>query len=164
MDYEAQLNLQAYLDGELPEAEARVVARQLAEDREAAALLEELRQTRQAVRGSELSLRLPESREFFWSKISREIERRERPALEPASAPLMVRLRRLLMPAAAVAVVAIGLLLVLRPGAGLGGVQTALAAPGTMIYRDDSARATFVWLSYPAENEVAEEDDTGTLN
>lgn len=163
MDYEAQLKLQAYLDGELPEGEARVVARQLAEDRDAAALLEELRQTRQAVRGSEISLQLPESREFYWSKISREIERLEHPAPEPAAVPLMTWLRRLLMPAAAVAMVAIGALLVLRPGAGVGGVQTALAAPGTMIYRDDSARATFVWLSYPADNEVADDDETGTL-
>ena len=163
MDYEAQLKLQAYLDGELTEAEARTVARQLAQDRDAAALLGELRQTRQAMKGFESGVQLPESREFYWSKISREIERLERPAPEPAGAPLMVRLRRLLMPAAAVAVVAIGALLVFRPGAGTSGLETALAAPNTMIYRDDSAKATFVWLSYPADNEVAEDDEMGTL-
>ena len=45
MDYDAQLKLQAFLDGELPEAEASEVAKWLARDREAAALLEELRNT-----------------------------------------------------------------------------------------------------------------------
>src|SRR6267378_6728212 len=79
MDYDAQLKLQAYLDGELPEAEAREVANWLARDREAAALHTELRNTRQALVGFEVGVELPESREFFWSKIRREIHR-----LEPA--------------------------------------------------------------------------------
>lgn len=163
MDYEAQLKLQAYLDGELPDSEARAVAGQLAQDQTATALLGELRQTRQTLKGSEIVVPLPESRDFYWSKISREIERLERPAPEPAPAPLVTRLRRLLMPAAAAAVVVLGVLLVLRPGPGTSGLETALADSGTMIYRDDSARATFVWLSYPADNEVADSDDTSTL-
>ena len=53
MDYDAQLKLQALLDGELPEAEASEVANWLARDREAAALLEELRNTREALAGFE---------------------------------------------------------------------------------------------------------------
>jgi len=38
MDLDSQLKLQAYLDGELPEAEARAVANWLAKDREAVGL------------------------------------------------------------------------------------------------------------------------------
>ena len=80
MDYDAQLKLQAFLDGELPEAEASEVANWLARDREAAALLEELRNTRDALAGFEAGIQLPESREFFWSKVQREIQRLETPA------------------------------------------------------------------------------------
>jgi len=80
MDDKAQLKLQAYLDGELPEGEARELATGLAQDQEAAALLAELRQTRDAIAGSEQVRALPESREFYWSKIQRAIERAEAPA------------------------------------------------------------------------------------
>src|SRR6266702_2258506 len=82
MDYDAQLKLQAYLDGELPEAEARAVATWLARDREAVALLAELRATRKALAGFEAGIRLPESGEFFWSKIQRAISALE--LAEPA--------------------------------------------------------------------------------
>ena len=56
MDYDAQLKLQAFLDGELPEAEANEVANWLARDREAVALLAELRNTRKAMVGFEVGV------------------------------------------------------------------------------------------------------------
>ncbi len=84
MDHNAQLKLQALLDGELPEAEASEATNWLARDREAAALMEELRNTRDALAGFEAEVRLPESREFFWSKVEREIQRLETPAPKPA--------------------------------------------------------------------------------
>src|SRR5438445_3348784 len=107
MNYEDQLKLQAYLDGELPEAEAREVANWLAQDREAVALHAELRNTRQAMVGLEVGIELPESREFFWSKIEREILRQQAP--EPVARPmaLLALLRRLLMPAGGLALLAI---------------------------------------------------------
>ena len=49
MDYETQLKLQAFLDGELPEQEARDVAALVARDSEATDLLTELRNTRKAL-------------------------------------------------------------------------------------------------------------------
>ena len=64
MEYDAQLKLQSYLDGELPEAEAREVANWLARDREAMALFGELRNTRQAFVGLEVGVELPESPAF----------------------------------------------------------------------------------------------------
>ena len=101
MDYEAQLKLQAYLDGELPEKEAREVANWLARDREAVALFAELRNTRQALVGLEVGVELPETREFFWSKIEREIRRQAGP--EPIARPsgLLATWRRFLVPAGA---------------------------------------------------------------
>src|SRR5438067_6752859 len=107
MEYDAQLKLQSYLDGELPEAEAREVANWLARDREAMALFGELRNTRQAFVGLEVGVELPESREFFWSKVEREIRRQEQP--EPVARPssLLSAWRRFLVPAGAVAALAV---------------------------------------------------------
>src|SRR6478736_2848877 len=99
MNYDGQLKLQAYLDGELPEGEARELAAGLAQDPQAEALLTELRQTRDAMAGSEQVKALPESREFYWSKIQREIKRVEAPAPQPVRVSgLMMALRRFLVP------------------------------------------------------------------
>src|SRR6266480_3982861 len=97
MDYDAQLKLQAFLDGELPEGDAEKVAKWLAQDQEAVLLHAELKNTRQALAGAEKPLQLLESREFFWSKIEREISRLE--AAEPVRQrePVFARWRRLLV-------------------------------------------------------------------
>jgi len=161
MHYEDQLKVQAYLDGELPEAESREMANRLARDQSAVALLTELRQTREAVVGFENDLRLPESREFYWSKIKGQIERLEPPEVRPP-VPLIARLSRWLVPAAGVAL----LFLLVRlgiPAPETSSIETALADPGAMIYHDYSAGATFVWLSYPADQEIADEDELGTF-
>jgi anti-sigma factor RsiW len=156
MDYEVQLKLQAFLDGELPETEARDVANLLARDRDAAALMSELRQTRQTVMGFESGVRLPESREFYWSKIQRDIERLDTPAIEPVRVPLFVRLRRFLLPAGALAaLVAAGLFV--GPGhKAFPLAEMAVADTEAFIYHDYAAGETFIWLSYPAENELAD--------
>lgn len=164
MDYQDQLKLQAYLDGELPEAEAREIANRVTRDQAAAALAAELRQTRQALGGFEQDLRLPESRDFYWSKIKRDIER-EQAALPVAAGPsLIARLRRFLVPAAGLALLVIAGLVATQTSSEQGApIETALADPGAMIYHDYSAGATFVWLSYPADKEIADEDELGTF-
>ena len=83
IEREAQFKLMAYLDGELSEPESVEVREWLARDEEARALLAELQNTGAVLAGFEAGLKLPETREFFWSKIQREIERQER---APASA------------------------------------------------------------------------------
>ena len=168
MDYDAQLKLQAFLDGELPEGEASTIANWVARDPEAAAMAEELRNTRNALAGFEAGIQLPESREFFWSKVQREIARLETPAREPAPTPFYALLRRFLVPASALALVLIGGMVLTRPNAPFGraataGIETALADSGAFTYRDYSAGTTLVWLSYPADNEAAEEDEMGTV-
>ena len=169
MDYKAQLKLQALLDGELPEGEASAVTKWVAEDREAAALLEELRNTRGALAGFDAEVRLPESREFFWSKIQREIQRLETPAPKPVRVSYFTLVRRFLVPASAVAVVLIAGLMLIPPAGSTGRtiateMETALADSGAFTYRDYSAGTTLVWLSYPAEDEAAEIDEMGTLD
>jgi anti-sigma factor RsiW len=148
--------LQAFLDGELPGKEAREVAAWVARDGEATDLLKEFRNTRGALAGFETGLKVPESREFYWSKIEREIRRLEpAPAPSPSFSPL-AWLRRFIMPAGAVA----ALLLI----AAIAGLESGLLRPshrpetemaaadsGTFTYHDDASGTTLVWLNYPAE-------------
>jgi anti-sigma factor RsiW len=167
IDYKDQLRLQAYLDGELSTSEAKGITDLLAKDSVSAALLTELRQTSQALAGFEEGLKLPESREFFWSKVQRGIESQEKRASaaeRSAPVPWSVRLRRFLVPAAGLAVIALLALVVTKEsggGSGNASVETSLADGGGVVYHDFSAKATFVWLSYPPDSDSSEEDDTG---
>ncbi len=168
MDYDAQLKLQAWLDGELSEADAKEVADLVARDRAAAAMLEELRHTRDALAGFESGIQLPESREFFWSKVKREIQRLETPASKPAPTPLLALWRRFLVPASALAAVLVAVLLAVPPADQSGrtpasDIETALPDAGAFTYRDYTAGTTLVWLTYPADDENAEIDELGTF-
>ncbi len=158
MDNEFQLKVQAYLDGELAEAEAREVANLLARDQEASLLLKELRQTRQAMAGAEDGVRLPESREFYWSKIRRQIEAQEVSQLPPVRIPWWRQLGRVLVPASAVALVVVAGFVATRglTSPGRAASEMALADPETLTYRDYAAGATLIWVTYPAEKEVAQ--------
>jgi len=168
MEYQDQLKLQSYLDGELPEAEGREIAQRLARDQEATALLSELRQTSEALAGFEEGIKLPESREFYWSKIQREIQRPSIAApVQSTTARWLYRLRRFLVPATGLAVVSLLALIVTKEagsGTGDSSVETALEDSGAFTYHDDSAGATLVWLSYPADNENADDDDLNSLD
>lgn len=168
MNEEQQLKLQAFLDGELPEDEARETASWLARDAGATALLNELRNTRKAFKGSEANVQLPESREFFWSKIEREIQRLEPVSQAAPSVSLLERLRRLLVPMGAVAALVLAGLFTYNQ-LGLGGlshsteVEMAMADSNGFTYRDYSAGMTLVWLPFPAENELAQDGGPTTI-
>ena len=168
MDYDVQLKLQAFLDGELPEAEASKVAMWVAGDHETAALLQELRNTRKALAEFEEEIRLPDSREFFWSKLEREIQRLKTAAPRVEPVPSFALWRRFLVPASAFALVFVAGVVLTRPAGPAGRtaaaeIETALADSGAFTYRDYSAGTTLVWLSYAADNEVAENDEMGTV-
>ena len=165
-EYKEQLKLQAYLDGELSESEALAVTHWLAADPDAAALLAELRNTRQALVGFDSEVKLPESREFYWSKIERAIQRQEAPAHQsiPVMPLWLAGLRRLLLPAAGLALLAIaGLLAIQSSRLESGSVETAFSDPGALTFHDYTSGTTLVWLSYPADNELALNDGEGTL-
>ena len=153
MNKEQQLKLQAFCDDELSESEAREVTNWIATDPEAAALHTELKNTRQALSNYETEIKLPESREFYWSKIEREIRKQEeREELRPVEAPF-ARFWRFLVPVGSVAaLLLIGLVAVKNfnsPGiVSRAGLETALADSGAMTYRDEQEGMTVVWLSY----------------
>lgn len=171
MTEEQQLKLQAYLDGELPESEGREVAAWLAQDADGTALLGELKNTRNALKGFEPEIKLPESREFYWSKIKREIERT---APEPVVAPkasLFTWFRRALMPLGSVAALGLVALLVINSYSSGGHRPMPMTAnvmlgsdASAFTYRDDAQDMTVVWLSYPAENKFTQTSSGDTLS
>jgi anti-sigma factor RsiW len=164
MDYDSQLRLQACLDGELEAREAAEFEARLTKDPEAQALLEELKMTRGVLAGFEAGVKLPESPEFFWSKIRREIEREPRHAAESRGASLFAGWRRWLAPAAGAVAAGMAALLLLAPSKKQGPeVETSLADAGAFTYYDFAARTTLVWLSYPAEEELAANEEGDTL-
>jgi anti-sigma factor RsiW len=164
MNQEQQLKLQAFLDGELPEREAREILAWTQRDHEAAALLAELKTTRQAMVKSEPHLSLPESREFFWSKIEREIQRQEPQAAAARDISIFAALRRFLLPASAIATLVIAGLLAhfnvpnVAPktvvetvaDADMPTVETSLAGSDATTYRDAAEGTTLVWFSADA--------------
>lgn len=168
MNEDLQLKLQAYLDGELPSGEAQSVTDWLSKDASARDLLVELTHTRAALLSHDSEIKVPDSREFYWSKIRRQIEREEQPTPVKESVSMMQRIRRLLIPAGAVVAAAMGMLIIqhqLGPGEGYAASETdsAYEDSETFTYRDYGSGTTLVWLSYPAENEFAEMDTEDTL-
>ena len=107
MKTEQMLRLQAYLDNEVSSAEGREIASWIARDAEAKALYEELAATKSLLEPeNELAATVPDSRDFYWSKIAREIERVERePAREHSSRPWWIRILAPVAGAAALALI-----------------------------------------------------------
>jgi anti-sigma factor RsiW len=73
MNHEEKLHLQAYLDNELTRAESQRAAAWLVRDPEAKRLYQELQATRDLLHENELAVALPESHDFYWSKIEKAI-------------------------------------------------------------------------------------------
>ncbi|PAW81389.1 MAG: hypothetical protein B9S33_16675 [Pedosphaera sp. Tous-C6FEB] len=98
-----ELKLQALVDGELDARESREVEALLARDENAAALVQELKWTKSAVRNGETEASLVESREFFWSKIERGIAAEARNQAAPVMPAAPAWWTRLLFPASGLA-------------------------------------------------------------
>ena len=154
MTEEAQMTVQAFLDRELPPEEHEAVAARLPSDPAARSLLNELEMARNVLADGELTRGVPESREFYWSKIEREIGRQEAAANRDAPRDRTPWWRWVMIPAAGLAVLA---LLLSVAGLRLGGARDAYlleastSDSGAFTYRDDQEGVTLVWLSYPSD-------------
>jgi anti-sigma factor RsiW len=174
MNEEQQLKLQAFLDGELPEREAREILAWTQRDREATALLAELKNTRQALVKSESYLSVPESRDFFWSKIEREIQRLEPQTTSAPNVSIFAALRRFLLPASAVAALVIAglfahfnapkVIIENVADADTPSVETTLANSDATTYRDASEGTTLVWFSSAADDNPAQNKGPSAIN
>ena len=154
MNDEAQLKLQAWLDDELPAAQAAEVEEWLARDAEARALLAELQNTGAALAGYEAEIKLPETREFYWSKIEREIGRQGAAAARlpsPERKSFWARWGwRALAPAGGLAVACLLVFHFTRPAAAVAEfvpeLEMASDDMGAYTYRNQEDGVTLIWL------------------
>ena len=154
MNVDVGTKLQAYLDGELTGREAQQIAALIENDAEARALVGELQQTNALLKGNEPEFRLPESREFYWSKIEREIERLEA-APAASSTPAWVLFFKRHLGALSGVAVATALVLFIAaqmnivPPSLLEEIDNPLDDVGTFSFRSESQQMTLVWISNP---------------
>ncbi len=164
MNQELNLKLQAYLDGELSSGERAEVTALIEKDAPARALYTELQQTSLALRGNETEWRLPESREFFWSKIEREIQKLD---ATPAAkrTPWWLALVRRNLAAVSGFGVATALLVVaafqmnMLPLAShdlFEEIENPISESSAFSFRSESQKMTMVWIS---DSSASAEDD-----
>ena len=149
MNHDQELKLQSYLDGELSVRESKQVAEWIAKDNDARLLYEELKMAKTAVLDNEPQMKLPESREFFWSKIEREIQRQEaQPVREESGLSLVGWLHRFLVPISAAAVVAvIGVVMISKSARfDTASVETLNEEMGSISFRSEADRMTVIYL------------------
>jgi len=149
--HDSQLKIQAFLDDEMSARDAAEMEGLIANDAEARALLAELRNTNAALAAGEVECRLPETREFFWSKIEREISREMPVAAHVPKMPWLGWLRRRWLPVSSSAAVltCAAAVLVSHPRHGAlesGEMELASDEVGSYVFRDQKQQMTMVWL------------------
>jgi hypothetical protein len=75
MKHEVELRIQSYLDNQSGEAERREIAALIGRDAQARGLYEALAAAKTLLVENEPEYKLAETREFYWSRIEREIRR-----------------------------------------------------------------------------------------
>jgi anti-sigma factor RsiW len=150
MKTEQMLRLQAYLDNEVSSAEGREIASWIARDAEAKALYEELAATKSLLEPeNELAANVPDSREFYWSKIAREIERVERePAREHSPRPWWIRILAPVAGAAALALFVFTSISVNGPGSPghMGFQKEDSKTDSSITFYSPEQKMTVVWI------------------
>jgi anti-sigma factor RsiW len=165
MNYEAQIKLQAYLDGELTATESRQVEELLVKDSEARAILGELRTTGALLAGHVPEYKVPESREFYWSKIQTAIEKTMATAPVRHTLNWMEFLRRAMLPVSGLALVcllAVGSirLWVADGQSGMAEVENVAEGTDTVSFRNHAENMFVVWVvSRDTENEPKDEPE-----
>lgn len=153
MTQETELKIQSLLDGELAEAEKRQVEALVRLDAQAATLFRELTATRKTLVGNELARPLPESGDFHWSQIRRQIAAQAGARPRPAGQldPWFRSWPRFVIPAAGAAVVAILLAVTqYHPPVEVTyqphDVELPLREMSAITFHSQSANMTVVWV------------------
>jgi anti-sigma factor RsiW len=142
---EQLLDLQAYVDGELPAERRRQVEAALPADLNAQELVTGLRQLGTLIRAHEPTATVPVSREFYWSQIRRQIDA-EQPKAPAASAAL--GWLRWLIPAMGVAAVAVVVSTQQTPReiTLAGGGDVTVVDVSSTVFRSESDGVTVHWI------------------
>src|SRR5271157_720339 len=114
LELNLELELQAWLDGELSAPKARRIEPEIVGDEEASRLITELQAIKSALAGNEMPRTVPETRAFYWSKIERQIQR-QATGSRAVQSPPHAAWRRWLAPWAGFAALACLLLLAVNP-------------------------------------------------
>jgi anti-sigma factor RsiW len=145
------LKLQAYVDGELPDREAKAMAKSLSQDAQRQVLHDELRSLKALLRGNEIEHPVRETREFYWSQIQRSIA--ATPAGRAPHASSLGWWLRWLVPVGATALLCAYWLVPTEPTpTGTEGLlvghelETPLAETTSYAFRSESAGMTVVWV------------------
>jgi len=159
MNDDAQLKLMAYLDGELPAEEVAEIESLIKADQEAADLVSELRWAQEAISGNELEIKVPETREFYWSKISKAIEFEEKQAERAAGSSEKLKWwNKILLPFAGVAAVAL-VFTFANPNQTpqVDGPAPVIDNPESAIqldeYYDEQEQTSMIWVTTDSEEE-----------
>ncbi|MGO8696963.1 MAG: anti-sigma factor family protein [Limisphaerales bacterium] len=147
MKHDLELSLQAWLDGELLEKEARQAGEWIARDAEAGALLAELRAIKETLPSNETPRTVPDTREFYWSQIERRLQQ-PTAAAKPARSSWLARWQALLLPLTGVAAVACALIVTTHytRTPTFDEICATSDAMEAVTYHDQSGQMTVVWL------------------
>ena len=156
INHDTELKLQALLDGELSAGDATRIGDLVARDPEARSLIEELKATRTLLHGNEPDLQVPEGREYYWSKIRRQIELEEqRAAMADGGEGVPAWWLRFLAPAGVLLALAVFIAVSLRSPEGGPPVlamddgheiETPLEETSSFSFRSEAAAMTVVWV------------------
>jgi hypothetical protein len=147
------LKLQAYVDGQLTRHEAEAMATLLTRDDQQRALRDELQSIKAWVRDSQVERPVPETREFYWSRIHRSIAAGSAERARGVGVGTLAWWLRWLVPASAAALLCVYWLVPMDRGTGseeglLVGheIETPLAETTSFAFRSESAGMTVVWV------------------
>jgi anti-sigma factor RsiW len=155
---EQNLRLQAWVDDELSARERRSVESWLAQDAGAHASATELRAVARCLAANETPRPVPESRDFYWSKIARAIESESAAQVSAGTVTLWQRWRRWWLPAAAgVSLLALGGFGLLRwssegqsPAvlAVVNDLEKPIQEASSFSFRAEAEGMTVVWVNF----------------
>ncbi|NJN06041.1 MAG: hypothetical protein HC814_06280 [Rhodobacteraceae bacterium] len=144
------------MDGELNAAEGSRMEAALGQNAGAQALLGELRMVRQALVDNEPEAKLPESVDFHWSKIAREIERLDAVPKTVSVGGRMLGWLRYLAPTAAVAAIALFAVLQFAPPQNGEEIYTDYAPEvSPVVFQSHEESMTVIWLHGDVNSEFA---------
>ncbi len=167
MKTEMLLKIQSWVDGCLPAGESAEMERFVAANPDAQAVVGELRMTKLAFAGNEPTLTMPESREFFWSKVQREIARQEAAGVATESAGFFAAgwCRKLLVPVtsfAGLALVAALVVVATRTPDGSDQIESQLEGVSTVTYGVPGMKVIWIDRNEPMSDEPTSIDNIET--
>jgi anti-sigma factor RsiW len=148
MNEKLELQLQAWIDGEAAPADARRLARLAQSDPEIGQLAQELRMVRGILASNPPEMAVPETRDFYWSKIERQIQNLPVPA-EPAVSRGVLGWRRWVSSLAGMTAVGLMAMFIFgqfHPATNFDEVSATADGMEAMTFHDQSAGVTVVWL------------------